>query len=281
MEELIKQAFLRVDIIGPHVHQGHYDLTGPDGEIILPQMWETLVQPDWSITMYLWPMPESRADFPGMEILPLPPPPPPPGILSLSDPPPKTKQRDKKEQIVTKRSKPRSVSSASLQRGQKLHRNNRDKRKSPPGGFFGWAAARESARSSSSSDSSIWSSHATSGSDSSSPPTYDIPTSSGSEDHDDAAFADTLTKDPRSRHASMSNDNPTEVAFETEGITSSISPGSSQPVECDEHTVRVELSSSLHEEPHSSSRDAAVDKANAQAHVSEDTVIGDPVSRAE
>ncbi|KAJ4357664.1 uncharacterized protein N0V89_002240 [Didymosphaeria variabile] len=58
MEELIKQAFLHVDVIGPHVHEGHYDLVGPDGEIILPQVWETVVQPDWAITMHMWPMPE-------------------------------------------------------------------------------------------------------------------------------------------------------------------------------------------------------------------------------
>ncbi|EME39209.1 hypothetical protein DOTSEDRAFT_97837, partial [Dothistroma septosporum NZE10] len=45
MESLIKQAFLHVDVIGDHVHQGHYDLTGPDGEIILPQVWDIVVQP--------------------------------------------------------------------------------------------------------------------------------------------------------------------------------------------------------------------------------------------
>ena len=71
MEELIKQAFLHVDIIGPHVHQGHYDLVGPDGEIILPQVWETMIQPDWSITMHMWPMPEP----PPKEEAPVPPPP--------------------------------------------------------------------------------------------------------------------------------------------------------------------------------------------------------------
>lgn len=71
MEELIKQAFLHVDIIGPHVHDGHYDLVGPDGEIILPQVWETMVQPDWAITMHMWPMPEPPPPAP-------PPPPPPP-----------------------------------------------------------------------------------------------------------------------------------------------------------------------------------------------------------
>lgn len=55
---MIKQAFLHVDIIGPHVAEGHYDLIGPNGEIILPQVWETMIEPDWSITMHMWPMPE-------------------------------------------------------------------------------------------------------------------------------------------------------------------------------------------------------------------------------
>ena len=58
MEELIKQAFLHVEIIGPHVAEGHYDLVGPNGEIILPQVWETMVEPDWTITMHMWPMPD-------------------------------------------------------------------------------------------------------------------------------------------------------------------------------------------------------------------------------
>lgn len=71
MEELIKQAFLHVEVIGPHVHEGHYDLVGPDGEIILPQVWETMVQPDWAITMHMWPMPEPPPP-PPIEVLPPP-----------------------------------------------------------------------------------------------------------------------------------------------------------------------------------------------------------------
>jgi hypothetical protein len=58
MEALIKKAFLHVDVIGPHVVDGHYDLVGPEGEIILPQVWETMIQPDWEVTMHMWPMPE-------------------------------------------------------------------------------------------------------------------------------------------------------------------------------------------------------------------------------
>jgi hypothetical protein len=78
MEELIKQAFLHVEIIGPHVHQGHYDLVGPDGEIILPQVWETMIQPDWAITMHMWPMPEPPPPpkGPSPDDIMLPPPPP-------------------------------------------------------------------------------------------------------------------------------------------------------------------------------------------------------------
>lgn len=58
MEELIRQAFLHVDVIGQHVAEGHYDLVGPNGDIILPQVWQTVIEPDWSITMHMWPIPE-------------------------------------------------------------------------------------------------------------------------------------------------------------------------------------------------------------------------------
>ncbi|EEH47909.2 uncharacterized protein PADG_03993 [Paracoccidioides brasiliensis Pb18] len=58
MEDLVRQAFLHVDRIGPHVAEGHYDLVGPNGDIILPQVWETVVEPDWTITMHMWPLPE-------------------------------------------------------------------------------------------------------------------------------------------------------------------------------------------------------------------------------
>lgn len=38
--------------------EGHYDLIGPDGEIILPSMWERVFQPDWAVTMIMWPLEE-------------------------------------------------------------------------------------------------------------------------------------------------------------------------------------------------------------------------------
>ena len=82
MEELIKQAFLHVDIIGPHVIEGHYDLHGPDGEIILPQVWESVIEPDWFITMHMWPIPEPPPQPPTP-----PPPEPSPARLQLEEAP--------------------------------------------------------------------------------------------------------------------------------------------------------------------------------------------------
>lgn len=99
MDYLIRQAFLHVEVIGPHVADGHYDLVGPNGEIILPQVWETVIEPDWTITMHMWPIPEppplpdpppdAAGDPPAVvevppkdgKVPPPPPPPPPPGSV--------------------------------------------------------------------------------------------------------------------------------------------------------------------------------------------------------
>ncbi|GFP55755.1 transcriptional regulatory protein SIN3 [Trichoderma asperellum] len=77
MEELIKQAFLHVDVLGPHVQEGHYDIIGPNGEIILPSIWEKVIEPGWAVTMTMWPLDKPFED---------------PGRLAMSqkpeDPPP-------------------------------------------------------------------------------------------------------------------------------------------------------------------------------------------------
>ncbi|KAF5716303.1 hypothetical protein FMUND_6421 [Fusarium mundagurra] len=94
MEDLIKQAFMQVDVLGPHVMEGHYDLTGPDGEIILPSVWEKVIQPDMVITMTMWPMDEmpplpTWSAFGGALKPPRPPvpgPPHPPGLRPPSTP---------------------------------------------------------------------------------------------------------------------------------------------------------------------------------------------------
>lgn len=77
MEALINEAFKYVDIIGPHVHEGHYNLLGPDGGFIHPQHWESIVKPDWTITMHMWNMAEPAPEPPKYASFPPPPPPPP------------------------------------------------------------------------------------------------------------------------------------------------------------------------------------------------------------
>ncbi|CAG8908762.1 unnamed protein product [Penicillium egyptiacum] len=85
MEELIRQAFLHIEVIGPHVAEGHYDLIGPNGDIILPQVWETVVEPDWAITMHMWPIPEKPKEDP--------PPAPEPTPAKPADPPAEPKKK--------------------------------------------------------------------------------------------------------------------------------------------------------------------------------------------
>lgn len=66
MDELIQQAFLHVDGVGKLVQAGRYDLLGPNGEIILPQVWESTVEPDWQINMILWAVEEKRPEHPAV-----------------------------------------------------------------------------------------------------------------------------------------------------------------------------------------------------------------------
>jgi hypothetical protein len=62
MEDLIKQCFLHIEVIEPHVAEGHYDLVGPNGDIILPEVWENVIEPDMIITMHMWPVPEKTEE---------------------------------------------------------------------------------------------------------------------------------------------------------------------------------------------------------------------------
>lgn len=80
MEELIQQCFRHVEIIGPHVADGHYDLVAEEGHIIIPQCWEKMIRAGANITMHMWPLPEPKELSP-------PRPPPPSGPLPGPWPP--------------------------------------------------------------------------------------------------------------------------------------------------------------------------------------------------
>ena len=58
MEYLIKEAFVYIPELGPHVADGRYDLLGPKHELITPATWEALIEPGSQITMHMWPIPE-------------------------------------------------------------------------------------------------------------------------------------------------------------------------------------------------------------------------------
>ncbi|KAK5284527.1 hypothetical protein LTR20_000835 [Exophiala xenobiotica] len=62
MEGLINQAFAHVDGLAEPVMAGRYDLIGPDKEIIMPNYWESTIEPDMHITMMLWPIPEPKKE---------------------------------------------------------------------------------------------------------------------------------------------------------------------------------------------------------------------------
>ncbi|RKF62557.1 putative kinetoplast-associated protein kap [Erysiphe neolycopersici] len=79
MDDLIQQAFKQVPMFRSAVQSHFYDLIGPTGEIILPQLWDTTIEPDFSITMQMWAMDDKlKAPTQGTPSAQAPPPPPPP-----------------------------------------------------------------------------------------------------------------------------------------------------------------------------------------------------------
>ncbi|KAI1180476.1 hypothetical protein F4777DRAFT_530532 [Nemania sp. FL0916] len=108
MEELIKQMFTHVVVIGPHVMEGHYDLLDAEGNIILPEAWERCVKPGQIYTMQMWPMEKSPLKSPQA----------PSNPPNLSKPPGSPQPKP----IRSKRASRRSRHTV------------------PPGGFTGWLA---------------------------------------------------------------------------------------------------------------------------------------------
>ena len=53
---------MHVENFSESVNAGHYDIEGPDGEIILPGVWDVVVEPGWTVTMLMWPEAEPRIE---------------------------------------------------------------------------------------------------------------------------------------------------------------------------------------------------------------------------
>ncbi|CAD0113469.1 unnamed protein product [Aureobasidium uvarum] len=62
MENMIVSAFLDIERISPYVLNGYYRLLDSNGGILLPQDWDSMVQPGWEVTMQLWPMTEATEE---------------------------------------------------------------------------------------------------------------------------------------------------------------------------------------------------------------------------
>lgn len=60
MQGFIREAFLPMDAIRlydqqiTHVAKGCYDLISSSGEIVLPSLWEDVVEPDCEFTILFW-----------------------------------------------------------------------------------------------------------------------------------------------------------------------------------------------------------------------------------
>ncbi|KAL2075039.1 hypothetical protein VTL71DRAFT_8819 [Oculimacula yallundae] len=60
VEKQIKDSVFHVEPIRTSVDDGCYNLINPGVQIILPQVWEATIKPDWAITMHMWPMTEGN-----------------------------------------------------------------------------------------------------------------------------------------------------------------------------------------------------------------------------
>ena len=63
MRSLITSSFLHTDALSPQIAQGSYDLLGPSGDIILPEVWESMVQPGWVVELRLRPHPDAAREI--------------------------------------------------------------------------------------------------------------------------------------------------------------------------------------------------------------------------
>ena len=54
MKELIKDCH-RGEPADDRLQREEFDLVGPDGHIILPRLWRSIIQPNLFVTIHMWP----------------------------------------------------------------------------------------------------------------------------------------------------------------------------------------------------------------------------------
>ena len=60
MEILIKRSFAHIESMNTDIFRGNYDVLGPTGEIILPEIWDAVIKPGWIVEVRLWDLTEAR-----------------------------------------------------------------------------------------------------------------------------------------------------------------------------------------------------------------------------
>lgn len=108
----MEQAFLNTEGIGEHVTKGEYDLINSDGAVIIPQLWETFVEADMTITMDIRPIPELTTPIiPFAEVI----------SRAYSPPPPPVRRAETSasSQRSSPRSSSKSISNSSIKSGSK------------------------------------------------------------------------------------------------------------------------------------------------------------------
>ena len=76
MENLIRRSFSHLESLNSEIVRGSYDIRGPTGEIILQEIWDTVIKPAWTGELRLWEYAETRRasqkdlDFDVVEITP-------------------------------------------------------------------------------------------------------------------------------------------------------------------------------------------------------------------
>ena len=54
MENLIKRSFSHIESLNSQIFRGSYDILSPTGEIILPEIWDTVIKPGWVVELRFW-----------------------------------------------------------------------------------------------------------------------------------------------------------------------------------------------------------------------------------
>ncbi|KAL0936379.1 uncharacterized protein CTRU02_208594 [Colletotrichum truncatum] len=109
----LNEAFKHVDIVGPHVMEGHFDIVSKDlGDVILlPSIWGDLVKPGYVVDMRVWPIEKPR-QIPVAHRRPFPPPGMPAGALPKSpapEPPSPAKSPEPQPETAKTRNKKKPI----------------------------------------------------------------------------------------------------------------------------------------------------------------------------